>query len=65
MSVYEQTMRRASEIVGDDEELAHRLGATREQLLRWLAGDERPPMDYFLRAVDIVVRDSVSRNKKP
>ena len=65
MSVYEQTLRRAAAIVGDDESLAQRLGCSRTQLLRWLAGDERPPMDVFLRAVDIVVRDSVARNPKP
>jgi transcriptional regulator with XRE-family HTH domain len=65
MSVYEQTMRRAAVIVGDDESLAQRLGCTRSQLLLWLSGDERPPMDMFLRAVDIVVKDSISRNPKP
>jgi DNA-binding transcriptional regulator YdaS (Cro superfamily) len=65
MSVYQQTLKRAAEIVGDDEALAQLLGATREQLLRWLAGEERPPMEVFLRAVDIVVKESVSRNRKP
>ena len=57
-------MRRAAQIVGNDEDLAQRLGATRDQVIRWLAGDERPPMDVFLRAVDIVVRDSMTKYKK-
>jgi len=65
MPVYEQTLRRASEIVGDDESLAQLLGCTRSQLLLWLSGDERPPMDVFLRAVDIVVKDSVAKFRKP
>ena len=65
MSVYQQTMRRAAEIVGSDEVLAQRLGAAREDLLRWLSGEERPPMESFLRAVDIVVKDSMTRYQKP
>jgi len=64
MSVYQQTLRRAAEIVGNDEALAQQLGATLEQVRSWIAGDERPPMDVFLRAVDIVVKDSVSNYRK-
>jgi hypothetical protein len=62
MSVYVQTLRRAAQIVGDEETLAQALGVTRADLLIWLAGKAQPPMDVFLRAVDIVVKDSIGKS---
>jgi DNA-binding transcriptional regulator YdaS (Cro superfamily) len=63
MTVYVQTLRRAAQIVGDDAALARALGVTPADLQLWLAGRAQPPMDVFLLAVDIVVRDSVKGSK--
>jgi hypothetical protein len=57
-TVYARTLRRAAEIVGGDGELAVKLRVTPSHLALWLADAEKPPIDIFLRAVDVVT-DSV------
>jgi len=61
MSVHLETLQRASQIVGDDDEFAAALGVSKAQMLLWMGGHEAPSMDAFLRAVDIVVKDSKVR----
>lgn len=63
--VYVRTLRRALELVGDELALAERLRVTPSHLALWLAGIERPPTDIFLRAVDLVIGDELSRLAKP
>jgi DNA-binding transcriptional regulator YdaS (Cro superfamily) len=54
-----QTLRRAVEIVGGEQELALRLLVTPSHLAAWLDGMETPPGDIFLRAVDLVMQDKL------
>ena len=57
--VYLRTLRRAAELVGDQELLARRLKVTPSHLALWIQGVEAPPTYVFLRAVDVVAeRDS-------
>ena len=59
MDVYLRTLRRAAELVGDQELLARRLKVTPSHLALWIQGVETPPTYVFLRAVDVVAeRDS-------
>jgi hypothetical protein len=52
-TVYLRTLTRAAEILGGEEKLRDYLHVPMHRLEAWLAG-ERPPMDVFLRAVDLV-----------
>jgi hypothetical protein len=52
--LYLRTLRRAAELIGDDEELALRLKVTPSHLALWIQGVEKPPTYVFLRAVDLV-----------
>ena len=54
-TLFERTLKRALDIVGDEQRLARRLRVPLADLHAWLAGDERPPTTAFLTAVDIVV----------
>lgn len=57
-SVHVRTLARAALIVGSEELLALRLAVDPEVLRRWLQGQQQPPIEAFLRAVDIVVAES-------
>ena len=52
--VYVRTLERAVQIEGGEEALALRLKVTPSHLALWIQGIERPPVDVFLRAVDLV-----------
>jgi len=52
--VYLRTLRRAAELVGDEEALARKLNVTPSHLALWMTGAEAPPTYVFLRAVDLV-----------
>ena len=56
-TVYARTLRRAAEIMGEDK-LAAELGVSVERVKSWTTGLEEPPLRAFLKAVDIVSRDS-------
>ena len=58
-SVYAKTLARATLIVGGVDALALELGVAPQALASWLRLERVPPMDVFLRAVDIVVEDAV------
>lgn len=65
--VHARTLKRAAEIAGGEQLLALRLRVTPSHLALWLAGIEAPPVDIFLRAVDIVTEHYLSatlRSKK-
>ena len=57
-TVYARTLHRACVLLGGIHQLALHLGASDRQVEEWLAGDEDPPMDVFLVAVDVVLADS-------
>jgi hypothetical protein len=55
-----ETLRRAAQIVGGEQQLAIQLRVTPSHLALWLRGVEPTPSHVFLRAVD-VVSDEVAR----
>ena len=56
-----KTLKRAAEIVGGEQQLALKLKVTPSHLALWLEGLATPPGDVFLRAVDLVTDDELSR----
>ena len=52
--VYVRTLERAAQIEGGEEALALRLKVTPSHLALWIQGIERPPVEVFLLAVDLV-----------
>jgi hypothetical protein len=52
-SLYVRTLHRACIEVGGIGPLAKALGVPRRAVMSWLDGEE-PPMDIFLRAVDLI-----------
>ena len=56
--VHVRTLARATLIAGGVDVLALQLGVDPKALGSWLRGEKPPPVDIFLRAVDIVVADS-------
>jgi hypothetical protein len=56
--IHAKTLARATLIAGGVDVLALQLGVEPATLGMWLRGEKRPPVEVFLRAVDIVVADS-------
>jgi hypothetical protein len=56
--VHVRTLARATLIAGGVDVLALQLGVEPAALGMWLRGEKQPPVEVFLRAVDIVVADS-------
>ena len=52
--LYLRTLRRAAELIGDEQSLALALRVTPSHLALWMQGTEKPPTYVFLRAVDVV-----------
>lgn len=52
--VYIRTLKRAAELIGDEEALARKLNVTPNHLTLWIRGVVSPPGDVFLKAADIV-----------
>jgi hypothetical protein len=55
---YRVALARAAELLGGASFLARRLQVSMPELTRWLAGDDAPSMETFLKVVDIVLEDS-------
>lgn len=56
--VMSRTLQKAAELVGGQKALARRLRVPLAELQKWLAGDGRPPMATFLKAVDLVLDET-------
>jgi hypothetical protein len=54
---YRVTLARVAGLVGGARQLSDRLGVSMNDLTRWLAGEGRPPLDVFLRAVDLLLAE--------
>jgi hypothetical protein len=54
-SLFQRTLKCALDIVGSEHRLAYRLRVPREELRRWLTGEESVPRWVFLVAVDVLV----------
>lgn len=59
MSLYAATLSRAARIIGSESRLSFVLGVPAATLQRWIEGLDRPPVDAFLKAVDIVLEESM------
>jgi hypothetical protein len=55
VTVYSRTVHRACEVLGGLEPTSRHLGVPPVALSRWIAGAEQPPLDVFLKAVDVVL----------
>lgn len=53
-SVHARAMKRAADLIGGKSALRERLRVPMHDLERWMDGSEKPPMDAFLKAVDII-----------
>jgi len=60
--VYVRTLERAVQIEGGEQALALRLKVTPSHLALWIQGIERPPVEVFLRAVDLVTDQQFPRS---
>ena len=63
-TVYTESLCRAANAVGGADVLAQRLQVTIKKLRRWMRGDEDPPMDVFLRAVDLLEKHHPSHGPR-
>lgn len=63
--VYVKTLERAVQIAGGELALALRLRVTPSHLALWLKGLARPPVDIFLRAVDLVTEQQFPQQREP
>ena len=62
-SVHVSTLKQAGVILGGERALARHLRVPLSDLQRWLSGEEEPPRQVFLRAVDVVLEGTP--RKKP
>jgi DNA-binding transcriptional regulator YdaS (Cro superfamily) len=60
-----ETLRRAAQILGGEQQLALQLSVTPSHLGLWLAGVEPTPPKIFLRAVDVVTEDLAREASHP
>ena len=55
ITVYARTLHRACEVLGGIEALSRHLDVPIPALTRWIGGVEDPPLNVFLKAVDVVL----------
>ena len=53
-NVYTETLACAAKTIGGSARLAEFLRVPRVHLARWLAGEEPPPQEVFLDALDVI-----------
>ena len=51
---YTETLQFAAAIIGGPARLAEFLNVPRKEVMRWLAGEEAPPDQVFLDALDVI-----------
>jgi hypothetical protein len=56
--VYSRTFQKAAELLGDRKALARELRVPLADLERWIAGTAKPPLQIFLRAIDLVLDET-------
>src|SRR4051812_30275755 len=52
--IYAELLQEAAQILGSEQRLAYLLGVPRAELREWLNGSAMPPLESFLRTLDIV-----------
>ncbi|HEY2337227.1 MAG TPA: GAF domain-containing protein [Burkholderiales bacterium] len=63
-SVHTKALQRAAEILGGKDQLREYLRVPASHLTLWLSGAEKPPLDVFLRVVDLL-SDGLPGDKAP
>ena len=53
-TTYTETLACAAATIGGTDRLASFLNVSRKRLVRWLAGEEAPPNQVFLDALDVI-----------
>ena len=51
---YAEAFRAAARAVGGEQQLADRLGVGLDELRAWIESGDRPPLEVFLRALDVI-----------
>jgi hypothetical protein len=51
-------LRQAAELLGGEENLAHALKVSPDALRPWLQGEEPPPIQVHLAALDLLTREA-------
>jgi hypothetical protein len=57
-TVISRTLQKAAEMAGGEKALARKLRVPLGELDKWIAGDAKPPMAIFLKAVDVVLEEA-------
>jgi hypothetical protein len=57
-SVYSRTLQKAAHLVGGAKKLARVLRVPAKDLEAWIADEAKPPLNVFLRAVDLIIDES-------
>jgi hypothetical protein len=60
LSIRQQAIRRAAEILGEPRKLARRLRVPTDELVRWINGKGQPSNASFLECVDIILENEDS-----
>lgn len=51
---YAEAFQTAARAVGGEKQLADRLGVGLDELRAWIESGSRPPLEVFLRALDVI-----------
>ena len=57
-SVYSRTLQKAAELLGSRKKLARALRVPAKDLEAWIADEAKPPLNVFLRAVDLIIDEA-------
>jgi hypothetical protein len=58
--VYSRTFQKAAELYGGQKKLARYLRVPLSDLEKWIAGGDTPPINVFLKAIDLVLDETPS-----
>jgi hypothetical protein len=58
--VYSRTFQKAAELCGSRRKLARHLRVPLGDLEKWIAGGDTPPINVFLKAIDLVLDETPS-----
>jgi len=57
-SVYSRTLQKAADLLGGRKKLARILRVPMKDLEAWIADEVKPPLNVFLRVVDIIIDET-------
>ena len=58
--IYSRTFQKAAELCGGQRKLARTLRVPLADLEKWIAGGDTPPINIFLKAIDLVLDETPS-----